>query len=135
MHIFVFQLANITGNFSSSVAGPTNAVQGHAIWAGIRSRPIYKNHETSGLDSTTIGHTSLDYFDDLIVLNQHQRELQKDVNSLLWLLQSLGFVINWEKSILCPTQNIEYLEFMVNSLDLTLYLPGQKLRDIKQECV
>ena len=41
------------------VAGPTNAVQGHAIWAGMRSPSIHKNHETSGFDSTTIGHTSL----------------------------------------------------------------------------
>ena len=44
------------------VAGPGNSVQGHAIWAGMQSPPINKNHETNGFDSNTIGHTSLDLF-------------------------------------------------------------------------
>jgi hypothetical protein len=43
------------------------------------------------------------------------------------LLQELGFIINKEKSILDPTQKIEFLGILINSIRLWLALPPAKL--------
>jgi hypothetical protein len=45
-----------------------------------------------------LGIRLLIYLDDIILLNQDQEALIRDMNSTVWLLQKLGFVINWEKS-------------------------------------
>ena len=40
------------------------------------------------------------YLDDILVLNESKEGLVADVNTVLELLQSLGFLLNWEKSII-----------------------------------
>lgn len=52
---------------------------------------------------------------DIIVLNQTQEGIVRDMDSTLWLLQNLGFVINWEKSVLEPSHQMEYLGFVIDS--------------------
>ena len=52
---------------------------------------------------------------------------------LTFLLENLGFVINYPKSQLQPTQEIEFLGFMVNSLTKELKLPGEKIKKIRAE--
>ena len=59
----------------------------------------------------------------------------RDRNTTLWLLQMLGFVINWEKSVLDPSQEMEYLGFVIDSPHLSLSLPASKVAKIRQECV
>ena len=54
--------------------------------------------------------------------------------SALNLLESLGFIVNYKKSHLVPTQEIEFLGLLVNSKNLTLILPGEKLRKIRKRC-
>ena len=46
------------------------------------------------------------YLDDLIILNQDKNKLLQDLNTIIFVLQNLGFLINWEKSALTPTQVI-----------------------------
>ena len=58
------------------------------------------------------------YLDDIIVFNQTQEGILRDRDSTLWLLQHLGFVINWEKSVLDPSHCMEYLGFVINSLEM-----------------
>ena len=51
------------------------------------------------------------------------------------LLQALGFVVNLPKSVLDPTQILDdYLGFIVNSIELRLYLPRQKIIKIQKAC-
>ena len=45
----------------------------------------------------------------------------------------LGFIINQEKSLLSPVQEIEFLGLIVDSLGTQLKLPGEKLRQIRKE--
>ena len=54
--------------------------------------------------------------------------------SALNLLESLGFVVNYHKSQLIPSQQIEFLGFLVDSVTLSLQLPGEKLRKIRKRC-
>jgi hypothetical protein len=50
------------------------------------------------------------YLDDILILNESKIGLKADVNTVIDLLQSLGFLINWEKSIVVPTQTIFRLD-------------------------
>jgi hypothetical protein len=50
------------------------------------------------------------------------------------LLQELGFLINWEKSVLEPSKIMEYLGMAMNSVELSFALPASKVQDVKRMC-
>lgn len=54
------------------------------------------------------------YLDDILVLNESSLGLQEDIGTITEQLQSLGFLVNWEKSIVDPTQVLEYLGLVVS---------------------
>ena len=58
----------------------------------------------------------------------------RDRDSTLWLLQHLGFVINWKKSVLHPAQSMEYLGFVISSIEMKLFLPPGKMSQVVQDC-
>ena len=51
-----------------------------------------------------------------------------------FLLQQLGFVLSLNKSLLTPTQRIEFLEVTVDSLIMTLSLTEKKVLKIQKQC-
>jgi hypothetical protein len=51
------------------------------------------------------------------------------------LLQRLGFLINWEKSLPTPTQSLEFLGMILNSLSLAFILPPAKREKTRKLCV
>ena len=53
----------------------------------------------------------------------------------MWLLQNLGFEINWGKSVISPCKQIEYLCFIVDSVAMKLYIPEKKVAGIRQQCL
>ena len=74
------------------------------------------------------------YLDDIIVFNQTRERILRDRDSTLWLLQNLGFVINWKKSVLDPSHCMEYLGFGINSMEMNLSLPKEKMNQLIQSC-
>ena len=54
-------------------------------------------------------------------------------HGLIYLLQNLGFTINAKKTLLEPTQAIEFLGFMVDMIAMELSLPGEKMKKIRAE--
>ena len=56
-------------------------------------------------------------------------------DSVILLLQHLGFVINFKKYVLEPTQEIEFLGMIVNSKTMTLSLSQEKVQKIKTQCL
>ena len=60
----------------------------------------------------------------------------RDRDSTLWLLQHLGFRINWKKYDLLyiPAQCMEYLDFVINPIEMTLFLPPGKMSQLIQDC-
>ena len=74
------------------------------------------------------------YLDDLLFMNSSKIGLQQDMTTARYLLENLGFVINLEKSCFQPTQQLEFLGFVVNTLDMTLLLPDCKVEAIKSHC-
>ena len=53
------------------------------------------------------------------------------MTTMVAILEELGFIINTDKSVLCPTQQLEFLGLLVNTVDLHLRLPGEKVRQIQ----
>jgi len=51
---------------------------------------------------------------------------------LIFLLEALGVIVNKEKSVLCPFQEIEFLG-LVDSQSLQLKLPTEKMKQIRKE--
>lgn len=73
------------------------------------------------------------YLDDLLLMCQSRTTLREHTALAIYLLQVLGFVINWEKSELNPVQRITYLGFVVNSILMTISLPDEKVLKLKKE--
>ena len=74
------------------------------------------------------------YLDDLLFMNSSKVGLQQDMTTAQYLLENLGFVIDLEKSCFQPTQQLEFLGFVGNTLDMTLLLPDCKVEAIKSHC-
>ena len=73
------------------------------------------------------------YLDDLLIMGQSPEEARQVTANTLALFQALGFLINWEKSILEPKQEIVFLGLLVSSRTMTLSLPSPKLIDLRRE--
>ena len=63
------------------------------------------------------------YLDDFIILRKILEEIILSRDNVIYLLQNLRFVINLKKSVLHPTQRIEILEIIINSLVMAVSLP------------
>ncbi len=74
------------------------------------------------------------YLDDILVMAESQDLVLHHAASVLNLLESLGFLVNYKKSLLVPSQQIEFLGLLIHSMALTIQLPAGKLRKILKNC-
>ena len=74
------------------------------------------------------------YLDDTLLMAQSKVELRSFIKLVPQLLQLLGFNINWDKSVLSPAQRIQFLGFTVNSVEMSISLPREKVTKISQAC-
>ena len=49
---------------------------------------------------------------------------------MIYLLQNLGFVINLKKEVFHPTQRIEFLWIIIDSVEMTVSLPQKKVESV-----
>ena len=56
------------------------------------------------------------WLDDILIICSSKETCVKHAKIVITLLQSLGFVINFAKLILVPTQELEFLRMIVNSV-------------------
>ena len=80
------------------------------------------------------GYTSVVYVEDSYLQGDSYENCLKNVNDTIIMLQSLGFTIHPEKSVLTPTQNLIYLGFIINFKDMTLKLTEEKKQKIYDLC-
>ena len=74
------------------------------------------------------------YLDDLLIMAETHDQALHHAASTLNLLEGLGFLVNYQKSQLLPSQKIEFLGFLIDSNTMTLQLPVEKLRKIRKKC-
>ena len=73
------------------------------------------------------------YIDDILVIGKTPDEVRNHTDALIALLEGLGFIVNMEKSVLTPSQQIEFLGLLLNTTSMCLTLPGHKIRTIRKE--
>lgn len=73
------------------------------------------------------------YLDDSIFFNKDKNTCRQDVVFACKLLKGLGFVVNFEKSVLEPNKTCKYLGFLLNSRNLTLSVPKEKQQNILEK--
>ena len=62
-----------------------------------------------------------------------ESQLLQDLSTALWLFVALGFIVNIPKSVTVPTQCLEFLGFVINTQNMTITLPSQKIHPIQKE--
>ena len=70
----------------------------------------------------------------MLVFGATLEEVEQARDSVIYLLKNLGFVINYKKSILTPTQIIEFLGVLIDSLKMTMSIPLKKANKLKALC-
>ena len=68
------------------------------------------------------------YIDDWLLRAKSKQQCQENTHKLIHLVQSLGWIINFQKSDLVPTQEIEFLGYKFD-LRVGLVFPTQKKID------
>ena len=81
------------------------------------------------------GHISTAYIDDSYLQAQTFNSCVMNIQDTLSLLESLGFVIHREKSVLTPCHEITYLGFVFNSVNMTVRLTEEKVQKIIDLCI
>ena len=75
------------------------------------------------------------YLDDMLIIAPSQDdELLQARDSIMFLFYHLGLTINLKKSVLSPTQVVEFLGVIVNSLDMTFSLSEKKSKKLISLC-
>ena len=79
-----------------------------------------------------LGIRSILYLDDMLIMARSKEEARRHLATAMELLVALGFIINLKKSTLSPTQELEFLGFLLNSHNMTIALPTHKLHAVKK---
>ena len=72
------------------------------------------------------------YLDDFLIIAESEKVCAQALSTLIQLLRKLGFAIHWGK-VVDPTQKITFLGVELNSIDMTLSLPPEKIESFRQE--
>lgn len=73
------------------------------------------------------------YLDDLLIMAPTRRQAEEQTREARDYLESLGWLLNLNKSELTPARVITYLGFQFDSENMTVLVPTQKVRDLKRD--
>ena len=74
------------------------------------------------------GHECFQYIDDSFIVGDSVEQCRMSVNATTKTLQSLGFMIHEEKSIIEPTTSLKFLGFLLNSQTMLVSLREDKVQ-------
>lgn len=69
--------------------------------------------------------------DDMLVVAVSKQVVRNPTLGLIYLLENLGLIIHPGKTVITPTQPIEFLEMQVHQRLMELHLPGQKIKKLR----
>ena len=90
-------------------------------------KPVYATLRSQGYLSTS-------FIDDSYLQGNTLEECTENVAKTVELLDSLGFIIHKEKSVLKPCKELRYLGFVLNSEDMTVTLPEERKQKVLLAC-
>lgn len=91
------------------------------------SKPIFSELRRQGMVNTS-------YIDDSLLLGDTLNDCRINVIETVNISNQAGFVIHPGKSVFQPVQIIEYLGFILNSINMTVALTPQKKMKLKTLC-
>jgi hypothetical protein len=74
------------------------------------------------------------YLDDGIFIFKTYKMCKKYIKIIVELYKKLGFIINFEKLVLEPTQHLIHLGFLLDSVAMTITTCPQQVIKIRQQC-
>ena len=91
-------------------------------------KPVFASLRQQGLLSAA-------YIDDSYLQGADREECQKNIEQTLHTLRSLGFVIHESKSVFEPTTKVKYLGFWLDSQEMKVTLPDERVKKLKTACL
>ena len=70
------------------------------------------------------------YIDDSLNMDKNFQVCLKNTRTIISVLESLGFTINREKSVIVPVQRILFFGFITDSVNFVVMLPEEKVQKI-----
>ena len=67
-------------------------------------------------------------------MSETEEGARKGLRITVGLLESLGFLINWEKSVTTPSKVMEYLGMIIDSVRMSFALPPVKVLEVRKMC-
>ncbi|KAG2187196.1 hypothetical protein INT44_004868 [Umbelopsis vinacea] len=75
------------------------------------------------------------YLDDILIVAKDQATSKNHTHLVLSKLRELGFLVKLSKSSLIPQQQIQHLGFQIDSAQMTLKVPKEKVRDLRRDAL
>ena len=79
-----------------------------------------------------LGHSNVPYTDDSLLQNDTRENRVENFRDTVLLMDDLGLTVHPEKSVIVPTHCIEFVGFIINSVDMTFRLSPHKEVEIKK---
>ena len=76
------------------------------------------------------GVTIVIYIDDTLLIARSVEELKHNVDLTIKMLEQAGFMVNFKKSHLTPSTRLEFLGFIIDTVDYTITLCQTKLTNL-----
>ena len=73
------------------------------------------------------------YLDDILIIGSSPEEVLQHGQKVIQVLSSLGFLIHQEKSVFTPSQVIQFLGYQLDSTNMSILVPKEKLKNLKKE--
>lgn len=70
------------------------------------------------------------YLDHILIIGETIEKCRNSLERTKHVLSSLGFLINFEKSNVTPSQELKYLGFIFNTAKLTVNVPQETINNI-----
>ena len=77
---------------------------------------------------------SPNYLENILLMGHSIEEISMSRDIVIFLLQHLGFVINWKRSVLTPVQEVEFLGLKNNSVKREISIREEKIQKVKTKC-
>jgi len=120
IHGFVIQGTHWTGD----------AIQLPTIQALHQTLCIHQTHKANSAVPETAGSSLNNLFGQFAPCSTRQVII---ANECLRLFMALGFVVNLPKSMVCSTQKMEFLGFVIDTVTMTIALPAHNVEAIQKE--
>ena len=80
------------------------------------------------------GHINVGYIDDTLFIGYAIGDCKTNIQDSIILFDGLGFTINLDKSVFTPTQIIEFLGFIINSIEMNVKPTEKRAQNMRKVC-